>query len=200
MNSTTIPALSLMMLLLLSVSTLAQGDSRQGISNMWNAAKEEGGRALTITKIKAAYADRKDIPGRYIRVRFDGKTLQLAGFVPTKDVETAVIDLATRIAKPQTVQKFLTVEPTVPTNVNYNTYLGEQSHDAILKAKILTSLAGPAVRPQLTHADIVHVGVDHGNVTIYIIADAEPSTFDLNPYVKPIPGVESVNVLVVKTY
>ncbi len=200
MNSTTVFGLALMFVLLLSVSALAQGDTRQALSNMWNAAKEEGSRALTITKIKTAYADRRNIPGRYIRVKFDGKTLQLAGFVPNKEVETSAVQVAKDIAQPESINTFLCIDESVPAKDSYNTFLSEQSQDGILKVKVLTSLAGPAVRPQLKNADVVHVGVNHGNVIIYIVADVEPATFDLTPYVKPIPGVESVKVLVVRAF
>lgn len=200
MNSTAIFGLSLVILVICSASLWAQNDAAQGLSNMFHAAKEEGSRAFAIAKIKAAYADRKDIPGRYIRVRFDGKTLQLAGFVPNDEVGTNAIEIARNIAKPVHVQTFLTVDTSVPTKDAYMTYLGEQGRDQFLKAKVVASLAGPAVRPQLKHADVVHVGVDHGNVIIYIVADAEPVTFELDPYVKPIEGVQSMKVVVVKAF
>lgn len=200
MKSTIFRGVTSLAILMGSTSLWAQNTPSSDFSNIWNVAKEEGSRALTIAKIKAAYADRKDIAGRYIRIRFDGKTLQLAGFVPNDDVGKNAIEIARNIAKPTSVQTYLTIDTSVPTKDAYMTYIGEQSRDQYLKAKVVASLAGPAVRPQLKHAEIVHVGVDHGNVIIYIVADAEPATFDLAPYVTPIEGVQSMKVAVVKTF
>jgi hypothetical protein len=200
MNSTVFSGVTSLAILIGSTSLWAQNNASQDFSNIWNIAKEEGSRALTIAKIKAAYADRKDIAGRYIRIRFDGKTLQLAGFVPNGEVGSNAVEIAKAIANPKHVQTFLAIDTSVPIKDTYNTYLGDQSRDQYLKAKVLTSLAGPAVHPQLKHAEIVHVGVDHGNVIIYIVADAEPTTFELAPFVKPIEGVQSMKVIVVKTF
>lgn len=78
-------------------------DAGVAVSNAWGKISEEGRNVLVIGKIKAAYADRKDIPGRLIRVRYDGKTLQLAGFVPSKEVGDAAERIARKVARPEAV-------------------------------------------------------------------------------------------------
>lgn len=171
-----------------------------GVSNAWGRVKDEGKRASVIARVKTAYADRKDIPGRYIRVRFDGHTLQLAGFVPSKDIAKAAEDVARQVVQPESIQTFWCVEDSLSTSEPYKTYVGEQAQDAVLKGKVLTSLNSPDVRPQLANAEIALVDVTHGNVVVYVIADAPPAEVDLEPHVKPIPGVVGFQCKVLKAY
>ena len=175
-------------------------DPGNGLSNAWDKVREESKRAFVVGKVKAAFADRKDIPGRYIRVRFDGHILQLAGFLPNKDVAKAAEALAREVGKPDTVQTFWAFDEAIDNRDAYKTFVGEQTSDIALDAKVLASVNGPAVRPQFKHAEIVHVNVNHGTVTVYIVADAAPDTFTLDPYVTPIPGVTEFHYRVVKAY
>lgn len=169
-------------------------------SNAVQIVRDEGTRAFTIGQIKAAFMDRKDIPGRYIRVRFDGKTLQLAGFAPSEDAAKTAEKIARDIAKPETVQTFWGYDAAITNRGAYTTFFGELAEDGALKAKVLASLSGPAVRPQFSHAEIIHVSVHHGDVAVYIVADAPPGTFELDPFVKPIAGVTTFACRVVTTY
>lgn len=175
-------------------------DAVAGVSNAWNKVKDEGKRAMVVGRVKAAFADRKDIPGRYIRVRFDGHTLQLAGFVPSKDIAKAAEDVARQVAQPESLQTFWSVEDSMLTAEPYKTYVGEQAQDAVVKGKVMTSLNSPDVRPQFATAEIVQVDVTRGKVVVYVIADAPPSEFDLDPHVKPISGVVDFRGKVLKAY
>ena len=174
-------------------------DFSTAVSSAWGRVREEGGRALVIGKIKAAYADRKDVPGRLIRVRFDGKTVQLAGFVPSREIGTAAEDIAREAAKPEDVVAFWSEDADIAAEGSYKTHVGEQTDDALLKAKVALALNSPAVAPQFRTAEILHVQVVRGAVTVYIVAD-EASEFSLDPHVKPIPGVISLAVRVVNAF
>lgn len=147
-----------------------------------------------------SYADRKDIMARFIRVRFDGETVQLAGFVQSEDAAKNAAGIAARTARSEKVQTYLQVEASVTNVETYPTHVGEQSEDALTKALVLTSLASPDVKPQFRNAEIQHVTVAHGQVTVYIIADAPPAEFNLSPHVTPIDGVKGLTVHVDKAY
>jgi osmotically-inducible protein OsmY len=177
----------------------ATDDLSRTVSNVWTRVREEGGRAWMVGRIKAAFADRKDIPGRLIRVRLKGDVVQLAGFVPDQSVSEAAEAIARDLAKPTEVVAFWAEDSSMGAEEPYKTHVGEKTDDAMLKAKVLVSLNSPAVSPQFKGAEILHVQVVQGAVVIYIVAD-EPSTFDLDPYVKPIAGVLSCTLHVVEAY
>lgn len=192
--------LAMMMVAGLFALTVVAEEGASNSSNLWGKVKEEGKRAVVIGKIRAAFADRKDIPGRYIRVRFDGKVVQLAGFVPNKEIAKAAEDVAASVARPDSVQTFWSIDEAIDNRDAYKTYAGEQAGDVAVKAKVLASLNGPDVQPQLKNAAIIHVNVNHGKVTVYIVADAAPDRFDLEPHIKPIAGVTAFACKVVKAY
>jgi len=168
--------------------------------NVFSKALAGGKHALIVGKIKAVYADRKDIPGRHIRIRFDGTTLQLAGFVPSAEVAKDAEEIAVRIAKPEKKQVLWRIDASVANREPYKTHVGEQSDDALIKTRVLASLAAPDVRPQFRNAEIQHVEVNHGQVLIYIIADAPPAQFDLAPHITPIEGVKDLSCNILKAF
>ena len=174
-------------------------DLGQTVSSVWTRVREESGRAWMIGRIKAAFADRKDIPGRLIRVRLHGEVVQLAGFVPDRAASEAAETIARDLAKPTEVVAFWAEDASIGAEEPYKTHVGEKTDDAMLKAKVLVSLNSPAVAPQFKGAEILHVQVVQGAVTIYIVAD-EACSFDLDPYVKPIAGVVSCTTKVVEAY
>jgi len=159
-----------------------------------------GKNMLAIGKIKAAFADRKDIRGRLIRIHFDGTTLQLAGFAQSTEAAKAAETLSQSIAKPNKVETYWHIDAAVTNCEPYSTYIGEQSEDALIKTRVLASLAAPDVRPQLQSADVHYVAANHGQVSVYIIADAPPAQFDLAPHITPIEGVKSWSLYVLKAY
>ncbi|MEI6809245.1 MAG: hypothetical protein WCN95_11045 [bacterium] len=195
-------AVSVCVLLTLGVVAGPACGEDEGITNAttWQMVKEGSKHAFVIGKIKAAYADRKDIAGRYIRVRFDGHVLQLAGFVKNKENAKAAEEIAQSIAKAETVQTFWAFDEAIDNREPYKTHAGEQTEDGILWAKVMASLNSPDVQPQLKNAEIHLVNVNHGSVTVYIIADAPPDEFNLEPHVKPIPGVIQFSCKTAKTY
>lgn len=174
-------------------------DLGRAVSSAWVRVREEGSRAWMLGRIKTAFADRKDIPGRLIRVRLKGDVVQLAGFIPSREVAEAAEVIAKEIAGSQEVVAFWAEDSSIGDEEPYKTHVTEKTDDALLKAKILVSLNSPAVSPQFKSSEILQVQVTHGAVVIYIVAD-EPSTFDLHPYVEPIPGVVSCTTKVVEAY
>lgn len=175
--------------------TVSAEESAFSLSNAWTRLQEDGKRALIVGRIKAAFADRKDISGRYIRVRHDGKAVQLAGFVPDEETAKKAEAVAKEIAAPAEVVCFWKIDKELRNKPPYKTHVGEQTQDMILKSKILLSLAAPDVTSQLTKAEIIEVDVQQGNVTVYLVADAPlPEGFDLAPHIKPIPGVLMLTV------
>ena len=175
-------------------------ESNSAPINAFSKALAGGKHTLVLGRIMAAYADRKDIPGRYIRIRFDGTTLQLAGFVPSAEVAKDAEAIAVRIAKPEKKKVFWCIDASVTNPEPYRTHVGEQSEDALVKTRVVASLAAPDVRPQFRNAEIQHVEVNHGQVVVYIIADAPPAQFDLGPHISPIEGVRGYNTLVLNAY
>ena len=178
--------------------TLAD-DMGQVVSGAWERVREGGGRAWTVARIKAAFADRKDISGRMIRVRFAGDTLQLAGFVPNQEAAGAAEAIAREIAKSATVVAYWAYSAASESEDSHVTHVSGPAEDAMLKAKVMYSLSSPAVASQFKAAEVIHVQVLKGAVTVFIVAD-EPSTFDLDPYVTPIEGVRSCSVRVVNAF
>ncbi len=160
----------------------------------------EGKNMLAIGKIKAAFADRKDIRGRLIRIHFDGSTMQLAGFVQSPEAAKAAETLSQSIAKPNKLEPYWHIDAAVTNCEPYSTYIGEQSEDALIKTRVLASLAAPDVRPQFSNADVQYVGVNHGHVSVYIIADAPPVQFELAPHITPIEGIKSWSLYILKAY
>ncbi|HMP75070.1 MAG TPA: BON domain-containing protein [Kiritimatiellia bacterium] len=187
---------------LLALAPLAPAradDVGRAVSSAWERVRADGGRVWMTGRIKAAFADRKDISGRLIRVRYDGEVVQLAGFVPDRAAADAAEALAGEIAKPARVVGFWVEDSTIGTEEPYKTHVGEQRDDAVIKARVLLSLKSPAVTPQFKAADVVYVQVTQGAVVVYLVAD-EPSSFDLDPYVAPIEGVRSFSVRVVNAF
>jgi hypothetical protein len=185
--------------LLAPVATIAE-ESNSAPASVFSKALAGGKHTLIVGKIKAAFADRKDVIGRYIRVHYDGTTLQMAGFVQSAEASKAAEEIATRISKSGSVQSYWQIEPSVTNSEPYATHVGEQSEDALTKARVLASLAAPDVRPQFHNAEIQHVTVSHGHVSIYVIADATPAQFDLAPHIVPIEGVKGWSCHMLKAY
>lgn len=191
------------MTLSLAFSSPVGADGRDvstGVSDALTSIKEDSKRLLAIAKVKAAFADRRDIPGRYIRVRFDGRVLQLAGFVPNKEIAKAAEEVARTAVAPESVKTFWEIDEDIDNREPRKTYVGEQASDLAVYAKVLASLNGPDVRPLLKNAETVHVNVHQGKVTIYIILDAPPDIVDLSPHVATIEGVTGVTCKTVRTY
>ena len=190
----------LMSLIIGAVSVTAQ-ESTGTVESTWSRLKSNVHTAFVENRIRAAYADRKDIPGGYIRIRFEGGVLELAGFAPNGEVAGAAELIARDIAKPVSTRTFWTFDESLGTNApSYNTYVGEQTEDVLLHAKVQASLHSPAATAQLPNAELLKIDVVQGVVTLYVVADAPPGAFNLDPYIKPIPGVVSYRCQVVKAY
>jgi len=155
----------------------------------------EWGRQEVITsRIRAALADRKDIRSRYIRVRYDGETVQLAGFATNATQAVTAEGIARRVAPGAVVQEFWTFEPDLEEQDAYMTRIGEQAADAEIWARVQIALRSPAVRPLLANVDVQAVDVRHGKVRIYLILDKAGAEIDLAPHLRSIPGVTKVSV------
>lgn len=171
-----------------------------GASNEWAKIKDDGRRALAIGKVKTAFADRKDIPGRYIRVKFDGHVMQLAGFVPNEAVAKAAEELARTAGQPEKLLAFWAYDEAIESREAYKTFVREQAKDVALGLKVRIALNKPEVRALFKNAETLHVNVSHGKVTVYLVAEAPPETFELETHIKPITGVLDFHYRVVKTY
>ncbi len=154
-----------------------------------NKARFEAKRLAVIGEIRARLVDRKDIKERYVRVRFDGKTLQLAAFVQSTNVAAEIETIARGVAKPEKLETYWSVIDGLRDRDPYKTYVGEQASDAGIWIKVKASLANTDVRPSLTNVHVQAVDVDHGNVTVYLIEDAPTEGIDLSPHIKNIDGV-----------
>lgn len=150
---------------------------------------EQGRQELLAARIRTTLADRKDLRSRYIRVRFDGKTVHLAGFVTNTTQSLTAEDIARRIAPDAAVVGFWAFEPDLDERDAYMTRVGEQAADAEIWARVQVALRSPTVRSLLTDADVQAVDVRHGNVRLYLIADTPDGLIDLAPHIRPIPGV-----------
>lgn len=188
------------LMLLKPMLVVSAQESNSAPVNAFSKALAGGKHTLIIGKIKAAYADRKDISGRHIRIHFDGTTLQLAGFAPSAEVAKDAEEIAVRIAQPEKKQVFWRIDASVSNPEPYRTHIGEQSEDALVKTRVLASLAAPDVKPQFNDAEIQHVDVNHGQVVVYVIADTPPARFDLGPHISPIEGVKGWSAIVLKAY
>ncbi len=160
----------------------------------WGKVREETRRLTTITEIRARMADRKNIASRYIRVRYDGENLQLAGFVTAAAQANQVESLVRGMAPDADVTGFWSFEPDLDEQDAYMTRIGEQATDAEIWARIQVALRGAAVRPLLADADVQAVDVRHGKVRVYLILDKAGIEVDLAPHFRSIPGVTDVSI------
>lgn len=156
---------------------------------------EKARQGAVIVQIKASLMDHKDIRSRYIRVRYDGKTVQLAGFVQSKKQGELAVEIAKQQGEKSEVITCWSYEKDLNERNPYKTRVREQVSDAEIWRKVCASLSSPAAKSILAHAD-----VRHGIVRVFLILDGPPENPDITPYVKPISGVVDLNVLAVKVY
>lgn len=187
----------------LCLSTLlgaTRGRADDSLSSAAQSLVEKARQGAVVAQVKAALMDRKDIRSRYIRVRYDGKTFNLAGFVADKKQGELVAEIAKRHDEKASVVTFWSYEKDLEERDPYRTRVGEQASDAEIWAKVRASLCSPAAQAVLKNADVQAVDVRHGKVRVFLILDGPPEDLDIAPYVKPISGVAEVDVLKVKTY
>lgn len=170
------------------------------LSNTWSRTKSEAHRLAVLGEIKASLLDHKDIKSRYIRVHFNGQTLEIAGFAPDTNTTAAVERIAKTIAAPEATKVFWSVTDGLQAGEPYATYVEERAADLGVWAKVKASLASPHVRALLKHADVQAVDVNHGAVVVYLIADAPPIDIDLATHVTGISGVKSYKCQVLRAY
>ena len=70
--------------------------AEESFSSVASNIVEKARQGAVVAQVKAALMDRKDIRSRYIRVRYDGKTIQLAGLVQDKKQGELVVEIAKR--------------------------------------------------------------------------------------------------------
>ena len=174
--------------------------AEESFSSVASNIVEKARQGAVVAQVKAALMDRKDIRSRYIRVRYDGKTIQLAGFVQDKKQGELVVEIAKRQEEKAEVVTFWSYEKDLEERDPYKTRVGEQATDAETWAKVRASLCSPAAKGVLEHSDVQVVDVRHGKVRVFLILDGPPEDIDITPYVKPIPGVADVSCRTVKTY
>lgn len=155
---------------------------------------------MIAVRIRASFADRKDIRSRYIRVRFDGQTVQLAGFVKDAAQAATAEAIARKIAPGASIIGFWQFESDLDEREAYMTRIAEQAADAEIWARIQVTLRSPAIRPILADADIQAVDVRHGKVRLFVIAESERGIIDLTPYLSSTAGVAEVSQSTVKAY
>ena len=196
--------MTLRILLALAIAVLVQCSRAAGesdaLSDAWTATKQEAKRLAVIGQIRATLIDRKDVKSRYVRVRFDGKNLQLAGFVQSTNMIAIIEQAAREVAKPERVETFWAIQDNLQDHDPYKTFVEEQTSDFGIWLKVKASLASPDVRPLLKNAVVQAVDVDHGKVTLYLIVDAPPAEIDLAPHIKGISGVKGYECRLAKTY
>lgn len=161
---------------------------------------EKARHGAVVAQIKAALMDRKDIRSRYIRVRYDGKTIHLAGFVKDKKQGETVAEIAGKQDESATVTTFWSYEEDLEERDPYLTRVGEQASDARIWADVQEWLRSPAAKGLLAHADVQTVDVRRGKVRVFLILDGPPSDLDISPHVVTIPGVKELSCRTVKTY
>lgn len=174
--------------------------AEDSISSVASNIVEKARQGAVVAQVKAALMDRKDIRSRYMRVRYDGKTIQLAGFVRDEKQGDLVVEIAKRQEEKAEVVTFWSYEKDLEERDPYKTRVGEQAADAEVWAKVRGSLCSPAAKAVLEHADVQVVDVRHGKVRVFMILDGPPEDIDITPYVKPIPGVVDVSFRTVKTF
>jgi hypothetical protein len=165
-------------------------------SNIVESARQQA----VIAQVKAALMDRKDIRSRYIRVSYDGTTIQLAGFVKDHKQGEKVAGIAKRQEESAVVETFWSYEKDLEERAPYKTRLGEQAADAELWVKVRASLCGPDVRGILKNAEVQAVDVRHGKVRVFLILDGPPDDIDISPHVTTISGVKDFSSRTVKAY
>jgi osmotically-inducible protein OsmY len=161
---------------------------------------EKARQGAVVAQVKAALMDRKDIRSRYIRVRYDGKTIHLAGFVRDKEQGELVEEIAKRQDENATVTSFWSYEQDLEERDPYKTRVGEQAADAETWVRVRVSLRSPAAQGMLENVDVQTVDVRRGKVRVFVILDGPPEDVDITPHVKSISGVTEVEVLKVKAY
>ena len=149
---------------------------------------------IASARIRAALADRRDIRSRYIRVRCDGETVDLAGFVTDTAQAATAEEIARRVASDAVVHGFWAFEPDLDERDAYMTRIGEQAADAKIWARVQVALRGPDVRPLLADADVQAVVIRHGKVRVYLILDKAGIEIDLVPHLRSITGVTDVSI------
>lgn len=182
--------------LMCSQPVFAQESGSSWVSNLAEKARQ----GAVFGKIKAALLDRKDIASRYIRINYDGTTVQLAGFVQNEQQGKEVAAIVQQQATNAVIRAFWVYEEQLEAKDPYKTHVGEQAADAELWTKVKASLCSPAAQGVLAHADVQAVDVHLGVVRVFLILDAPPDNPDIAPYVKPIPGVAGLECRIVKTY
>ncbi len=163
---------------------------------LWTRGQHE----LTAARIRSALADRKDIRSRYIRVRYDGETIHLAGFAKDAEQAAEVERIVHSIVPEAGRQSFWSFEPDLDERDAYMTRIGEQAADAEIWARIQVTLRGPAVRALLAEADVQAVDVRHGKVRIFLIAESTKGLVDLAPHLNPIQGIIDVSQRTVNAF
>ena len=196
MNSTRRTFVSLALALLYSASAVTAADEEPLADRLMDHGRQE----LTVLRIRAALADRKDIRARYIRVRHDGKAVNLAGFVKDPAQSSEAEKIARTIAAGSEVRGFWAYEPDLDERDAYMTRIGEQATDAEIWARIQVALRGPPVRHLLADADIQAVDVRHGKVRVLLIAESPEGLVDLAPHLTPVQGVAEVSQSTVKAF
>ncbi len=161
---------------------------------------EKARHTTVVTRIKAALLDRKDISSRHIRVKYDGKTVAIAGFVKNKKNIKLIEDIAGKQDESADVKTFLAFAKKLDTVAPYKTRIGEQASDAEIWVKVYASLSSPAARGLLENVDVQAVDVRHGNVYVFLILDKPVEKIDITPHVITITGVVKVFTYKVKAY
>jgi len=170
------------------------------LSNTWSRTKSEAHRLAVLGEIKAFLLDHKDIKSRYIRVHFNGQTLQIAGFAPDTNTTATVERIAKTIAAPDATKVYWSVTDGLQAGEPYATYVEERASDLAVWAKVKAALASPDIRALLKHADVQAVDVNHGAVVVYLITDAPPYEIDISAHVTRIAGVRNYRCQVLKAY
>jgi len=161
---------------------------------------EKARQGAVVAQVKAALMDRKEIRSRYIRVRYDGKTIQLAGFVKDAQQGEQVVEIAKRQDVSASVVTFWSYEKALEDRDPYKTHVGEQASDAEIWVKVRASLYSLAAKTAVQSADVQAIDVRHGKVRVFLILDGPPEEVDLSPYVKAIPGVTDFICTTVKAF
>jgi len=160
---------------------------------------ERARQGAVIAQVKAALMDRKDVRSRYIRVQYDGRTMQLAGFVRDEKQGREVAAIAQRQQEDAVLETHWTYEKQLEDRDPYRTRVREQAGDADTWVRVRASLFSPSARGALENADLQAVDIRHGHVRVFLIVDAAPVTRNLAPYIKTIEGVKSFSMHVCRT-
>jgi hypothetical protein len=157
-------------------------------------------QGVVVARIAAALIDRKDLHSRYIRVRYDGRKIQLAGFLANESQSKLVEQIAETHGGSTTVTTHWSYEKDLEKRDPYMTQLSEQAIDAKIWANVHASLRSPAARGLLASADVLAVDVRHGKVRVFLVLDGPPDNIDISPHVVTIPGVKGFSCRVTRTY